>query len=82
MKYPFYGSRQTARQLHREGIFVGRHRMRRQTRLMGLDAGTVINFVRGAGFVDQTMNLSPKRTANCVFASTHSRGGRFHSLAA
>ena len=30
----------------------------------------------------QQTNLSPKTTANCVFASIHSRGGRFHSSAA
>jgi putative transposase len=33
LKYPFYGSRQMARQLRREGLRVGRHRVRR---LMGL----------------------------------------------
>ena len=38
MKYPFYGSRQMARQLRREGIEVGRHRVRRLMRLMGLEA--------------------------------------------
>ncbi len=38
MKYPFYGSRQTARRLRREGIKVGRHRVRRLMRLMGLEA--------------------------------------------
>ena len=27
-------------------------------------------------------NCSLNMTANCVFASTHSRGGRFHSAAA
>jgi putative transposase len=27
LKYPFYGSRQMTRQLHREGIYVGRHRV-------------------------------------------------------
>ena len=37
-KYPFYGSRQMARQLRREGIHVGRHRVRRLMRLMGLQA--------------------------------------------
>ena len=35
LKYPFYGSRQMARQLRREGIVAGRHRVRR---LMGLEA--------------------------------------------
>jgi hypothetical protein len=30
----------------------------------------------------QQTNLSPKTTANCVLASIHSRGGRFHSSAA
>ena len=38
LKYPFYGSRQMTRQLHREDIFVGRHRVRRLMRLMGLEA--------------------------------------------
>jgi putative transposase len=38
LKYPFYGSRQMARQLRREGIEVGRHRVRRLMRLMGLQA--------------------------------------------
>jgi putative transposase len=38
LKYPFYGSRQMARQLRREGISPGRHRVRRLMRLMGLEA--------------------------------------------
>ena len=38
LKYPFYGSRQMARQLRREGVCVGRHRVRRLMRLMGLTA--------------------------------------------
>ena len=38
LKYPFYGSRQMARQLRREGISAGRHRVRRLMRLMGLAA--------------------------------------------
>jgi len=38
LKYPFYGSRQMVRQLRREGIDVGRHRVRRLMRLMGLQA--------------------------------------------
>lgn len=38
LRYPFYGSRQMIRQLRREGIFVGRHRVRRLMRLMGLEA--------------------------------------------
>jgi putative transposase len=38
LKYPFYGSRQMTRQLQREGIAVGRHRVRRLMRLMGLEA--------------------------------------------
>ena len=29
LKYPFYGSRQMVRQLRRDGIGVGRHRVRR-----------------------------------------------------
>ena len=38
LKYPFYGSRQMVRQLQREGIYVGRHRVRRLMRLTGLEA--------------------------------------------
>ena len=38
LKYPFYGSRQMARHFRREGIRVGRHRVRRLMRLMGLAA--------------------------------------------
>ncbi len=38
LKYPFYGSRQMARQLRRMGIRAGRHRVRRLMRLMGLQA--------------------------------------------
>ena len=38
LKYPLYGSRQMVRQLLREGITVGRHRVRRLMRLMGLEA--------------------------------------------
>ena len=36
LKYPFYGSRQMVRHLWREGICVGRHRVRRLMRLMGV----------------------------------------------
>ena len=38
LKYPFYGSRQMIRQLRREGVRIGRHRVRRLMRLMGLQA--------------------------------------------
>jgi len=38
LRYPFYGSRQMARQLRREGVTAGRHRVRRLMRLMGLEA--------------------------------------------
>jgi transposase InsO family protein len=38
LKYPFYGNRQMARQLRREGVCAGRHRVRRLMRLMGLQA--------------------------------------------
>ena len=37
-KYPFFGSRQIAAWLARDGIKVGRHRVRRLMRLMGLEA--------------------------------------------
>ena len=38
LKTPFYGSRQMARHLRREGYCVGRHRVRRLMRLMGIQA--------------------------------------------
>jgi len=38
LKYPFYGSRQMVRQLRRDGLCVGRHRVRRLMQLMGLAA--------------------------------------------
>ena len=37
-KYPFFGSRQIAAYLRREGIVVGRHRVRRLMAKMGLEA--------------------------------------------
>lgn len=36
LEYPFYGSRQMAKALRREGLCAGRHRVRRLMRLMGL----------------------------------------------
>ena len=36
--YPFFGSRQIAAWLRREGIVAGRHRVRRLMRIMGLEA--------------------------------------------
>ena len=38
LKHPFYGSRQMARHLRREGRVAGRHRVRRLMRVMGLEA--------------------------------------------
>ena len=38
LKYPFHGSRQMVRQLRRDSVCVGRHRVRRLMRLMGLEA--------------------------------------------
>ena len=38
MAYPFYGSRQMMVSLQREGISIGRHRVRRLMRIMGLQA--------------------------------------------
>jgi putative transposase len=37
-RYPFFGSRQITAYLRRDGIVVGRHRVRRLMRLMGLEA--------------------------------------------
>ena len=36
-KYPFFGSRQRQAYLRRVGVVVGRHRVRRLMRLMGLE---------------------------------------------
>ena len=38
LEHPFYGSRQMVRHLRREGTAVGRHRVRRLMRVMGLEA--------------------------------------------
>ena len=38
LDHPFYGSRQMMRHLAREGVAVGRHRVRRLMRLLGLEA--------------------------------------------
>ena len=38
LECPFYGSRQMVRHVWREGVCVGRHRVRRLMRLMGLEA--------------------------------------------
>ena len=38
LKYPFYGARQMARHLRREGVRIGRRRAARLMRLMGLQA--------------------------------------------
>jgi putative transposase len=38
LRYPFFGSRQMVRQLRRDGVVAGRHRVRRLMRLMGLEA--------------------------------------------
>ena len=38
LEHPFYGSRQMARHLRREGVVAGRHRVRRLMRLMGMEA--------------------------------------------
>jgi len=38
LKHPFYASRRMARQSRRDGVHIGRHRVRRMMRLMGLQA--------------------------------------------
>ena len=38
LRSPFFGSRQMVRQLRRDGVRAGRHRVRRLMRLMGLEA--------------------------------------------
>ena len=73
----------TAVHLRRLPWCGGRPRAKRTSRCgRGSRRGPVSNFVREAVFRHQMTNLSPKITANWVFASVHSRGGRFHSWAA
>ena len=38
LEHPFYGSRQLVRHLRRDGVIVGRHRVRRLMRRMGMEA--------------------------------------------
>ena len=45
MRYPFDGSRRIVRHLAREGTRVGRHRVRRLMRLMGLQAISTLGIV-------------------------------------
>ena len=68
--------------INEKTVLKWRHRQSVDDMPMGPKEGPVSNFVRGAGFVHQTAKRSPKMTANCVLASNHSRGGRFHSSAA
>ena len=52
MAYPFYGSRQMMVSLQREGISIGRHRVRRLMRIMGLQL-----FIASHGPVTLTPNI-------------------------
>ena len=71
---------------HRRTYGGWRHNCERRKRLwVSVTAsgvkGSVRRFVLGP-FCQTLTNLSPKMTANCVLASNHSRGGRFHASAA
>ena len=56
LQYPFYGSRQMVRHLAREGVRVGRHRVRRLMRLLGpgSDLPQAAHQRRDPGAVDVT----------------------------
>jgi len=84
LDHPWYGSRQMARHLLRLGHAVGRRRVRRLMAKMGLSPiyRDCREFCARGRYRHQMTNRSPKITANWVFASAHSRGGRFHSWAA
>ncbi len=58
LKYPFYGSRQMARQLRREGVCVGRHRVRRLMLLM----------VMGLQAIYQALRTSAPHPAHRVYS--------------
>jgi putative transposase len=55
LRYPFYGSRQMVRQLRREGIAAGRHRVRRLMRRMDLRQSIghprPARLIRNTGFI-------------------------------
>jgi len=57
---PFFGSRQMVRQLRREGYEVGRHRVRRLMRQMGLQAiyRAPRTHVRKAEVIQQTRDAA------------------------
>ena len=91
LDYPFAGARMLRDLLRREGAVAGRRHVATLMKRMGIEAiyrrpntskpaaGTIRYFVREAGYRHQMTNRSSKITANWVFASAHSRGGRFHS---
>ncbi len=71
LKYPFYGSRQMARQLRREGGRVGRNRVRRLMRLMGLAA--IYQAPRTSAFA--TVNHIISEPRNTLHESSFSGSG-------
>ena len=74
-----YGARRVWRDVLAEGIACGLHKIER---LMRAQAGTVGFSVCEAVIRHASTKRSLNTTANCVFASNHSRGGRFQSAAA
>jgi len=82
-----YGVRKVWRQLKRDGFDVARCTVERLMQSMGLQG--VIRGKRDCQYFcvrpvirHEFTNRSLNMTANWVFASAHSRGGRFHSAAA
>ena len=73
MAYPFNGSRQMVRHLRREGVHVGRHRVRR---LMGLEAiYQAPRTGRRIGSIPICSRVSPsKGTATCSLLALRARG--------
>src|ERR1700691_701827 len=77
-QYGRYGYRRITALLRRAGWTVNKKRVERIWRSEGDRRIFCVRPVIRHAFTKRSLNM----TANCVFASAHSRGGRFHSAAA
>ena len=75
LAHPFYRSRQMVRHLRREGIRVGRHRVRRLMRLMGIATTTALCAARLGGATP----LPPTDLTTTATPPCHRRGVPAHA---